>query len=97
MEESTQRHLGMMSRVCLDLAKGLQEKQQQIVEVHQQLSTKNQEVADLQEKLKILKLDVEKKLLSQQEQFRGKLKETDEQYRYLSLRVAEERLRYFRN
>ena len=91
IDESTQRHLGMMSRVCLDLAKGLQEKQQQIVQVHQQLSKKSQEVTDLQDKLQHMQYDFEKKLLSQQEEFRRKLQEKDDQYQYLSLRVAEER------
>ena len=88
MDECTQRHLGMTSRVCLDLAKGLQEKQQQIVQVYQQLQQKNQEVAEIQEKLRNVQLDLEKKLLSQQEEFHRQLQEKDQ---HLLLRIAEER------
>lgn len=86
MQESTQRHLGMMSRFCMDLMQALQVKERQIAEVEL-------EVAGLRETLRQVQADLvdQKRVFEDQRWvFEERFGEKEQQLLQLQLQMDEQ-------
>ncbi len=87
MERASQVHLGQMSRFCIDLMRGLQEKDSETAELKRSLQEKDQEMAQLRDALRKLQVDFQSQLQVQQDLFRSKLQERSDQLETLELHV----------
>ena len=88
MQNNTQKHLGMMSRLCFDLTRGMQETQNQVSQVTQQLQKKNREVTELRDTLSKLQLDYQTNLQQQCSEFEARLQDHDQQLMHVKLQIA---------
>lgn len=89
MQENTQKHLGMMSRLCFDLTKGMQEMQFQVSQVTQQLQEKNREVTELRDTLNKLQVNYQTNLQRQRNEFEVKVRDQDQQLMHVQLQIAD--------
>lgn len=89
MQDGTQRHLSMMSRLCVELTRGTQEKQKQAAQVTQQLQEKNREVATLRDMLTNLKVEFEGRLQQQRSAFEAKLRDQDQKLLQLQFQLED--------
>ena len=90
MQENTQKHLGMMSRLCFDLTKGMQETQFQVSQVTQQLQEKKREVTELRATLNKLQLNYQTNLQQQRNEFEARLRDHNQQLMmHVQLQIAD--------